>query len=296
MREAGRVSPSVDCRDPWSTVHRSLDGAVNNSPRGIAQRRRIESVFGLPVRGKGVSDEPVHLQTGPIVQAVFSQNPAVNLQHSRHGGVKSDYDTAQNIIELHIEAGANATGTMMQDFLAALWEARATIAAGQARALGGVFMRPGGSQVLKMTMEMLGEAIGQGPSLAHARTAKANRRAAAIPLWHDPTGAGQHNDILDVSIAAEHLHYRDAMVGVAGIEMKPIGFGTSGGAQDMLANTALATAERGHYDAAILALRPFMSLAITINLATLDRVIESIERQIPFLKRLALKAKFLVNG
>jgi hypothetical protein len=231
-----------------------------------------------------------------VLQAVFSQNPADGLQESHHGGVKSQYDTPNNLIELHIEAGANAEGEMMQDFLMALWEARDTITAGQHRNAGGVFMRPGGAQVLKMTMELLGEALGQGAHLAAARNQKTARKSANIPLWVDPTGRNAQNDILDTTVVPENLSYRNAMVGAPGIDMRPIGGGTSGGSVNMLANTPAALNERALYDAALIGLRPFMSLGITISLATVTQVIDMMEGKIGFFKTLYLKALYVKNG
>jgi hypothetical protein len=228
-----------------------------------------------------------NISSTAILQGVFSQAPDAGVQDSIHGGVKSQYDS-------HIEAGANTDGNMMQDFLMALWEAKDTITAGQSRVPGGVFMRPGGSQVLKLTMEMLGEAVGERVQLAAARNAKAVRKKANEPLWVDDS-ENTHNEIIDATVVPEHLAYRDALIGVRGIEMKPSGGGTSGATQDMLGNTAKAVSERELYDKALMALKPCMSISVTIDLATLNRIIAMMEGNIKRLKLLYLKALYIKN-
>src|SRR5690606_27075987 len=104
------------------------------------------------------------------------------------------------------------------------------------------------------------------------------------------------DDILDHRLAPEHLSYRNSMVGVAGISMNPIGGGTSGGAQDMLANNQAAQNERALYDTAINGLSPFLSIAVNINLAVVNQVIGMMEGKVSFFKLLYLKAKYAKNG
>jgi hypothetical protein len=231
-----------------------------------------------------------------VLQAVFSQTTP-GLQTHVHGGVTSNYDIATNTADLHIAAGANAAGNLMADFLIALWEIRDTIVAGQTRnplVPGGVEMHPGGSQVLKMTMEMLGEAVGQAPHVQTAQTLKGIRQTNNLPL-----GAGipaaQINDVLDSTIVPEHRAYRDSLVGVAGITMNPVGGGTSGGTVDML-HGAGAAAERTLYDTALATLRPFMSINVTITLPVLQQVIAMMEGKLSFFQKLALKAKYMLNN
>jgi len=226
-----------------------------------------------------------------VVQAAFPQTPQPNIKERKHGGVASVYVYDENVIDLHIDAGANNNGELMQDFLAALWEARDTIRAGQTRGVvGGVSMRPAGAQVLKMTMEMLGEAIGRGEPLVVARNAKRARRAAG----EAPTAG---NDSLDARFIPEHLSYRDAMIGVAGITINPIGRGTSGGQQDMLGDNLEAQAERRRYNAAIRAVDQVnISMQVRIDLAVLNQVIRMIEGKIGVFKLLYLKTKYKVQG
>ncbi|MBL1261872.1 MAG: hypothetical protein COB33_015255 [Thiotrichaceae bacterium] len=249
-------------------------------------------------QGSEVLSDGVNLNAD-VIQAVFSQAADAGIQESHHGGVKSQYDTALNLVELHIDVGANADGNMMQDFLLALWEARTAITAGQVRdaeVAGGVFMRPGGSQVLKNTMELLGESIGQGNQLIAARNANAVRKKADQPMWVDPSGDDAHDNIIDQTVVAEHLAYRNSMIGVDGIEMKPIGGGTSGGSEDMLADMVGAADERTLYNDALIGLSPFMSIAITINLAVVNQVIGMIEAKVGFFKRQLLKIKYAKDG
>ena len=152
-------------------------------------------------------------------------------------------------------------------------------------------MRPGGSQVLKMTMKMLGEAVGQAPHLQTARTAKGLRQQNNLPLG---TGipAPQINDVLDSTVVPEHIAYRNSLVGVAGVTMIPIGGGTSVGTVDMLHGGG-AAAERALYDTALATLQPFMSIAVTISLPVLNSVIAMMEGKMKLFQRLGLKAKYL---
>jgi hypothetical protein len=234
------------------------------------------------------------------VQRVFSQT-AARIQDSHHGGVHSQYDAAQNLIDLHIDAGANNEGKLMQDLLLALWEARDTLTAGEARAVpvpGHVFMRPAGARVLKMTMENLGEALGTDPSLTNARQLKRWRQARRAPLGtHIPQD--RREDTIDSTIAPEHISYRNALVGAAGVTMSPIGAGTSGGYVDMLAAGAPGTPqhdERVAYDTAINLLTPFMSIAVEIDLTRVNEVISMLEERAEWWDLMLLRARYLVLG
>jgi len=228
-----------------------------------------------------------------VLQRAFLQNVR-QLQESHHGGIKSQYDSGRNVVELHVEPGANAEGRMIPDFLAALWEARDALSMGWQRAQGGLFMRPGGAQVLKMTMEMLGEALGRESSLALPRRLKELRKQVGQPL-----GVGiqpkDRNDTLDSTVVPEHLGYRDSLIGAAGVTMAPIGRGTSGGTEDMLPTTANAAAERAQYDQALNALTPLMSLAVTLDLNAVNGLISKIESQMTWWQLASLRAKSLIS-
>jgi hypothetical protein len=197
---------------------------VKNKPDAMVQRR--PELQGISSTNEGKQKSLPVTPDAEVLQAVFSQTTP-GRQTSIHGGVTAGYDIAINSCDLHIAAGANAAGNMMGDFLTALWEARDTIAAGKARnpaVPGGVEMHPGGSQVLKLTMEMIGEAVGQGPDKQNAQAAKDLRQQNNLALGAG-IPAGQINDILDSTIVPEHTAYRDSLIGVAGVTMNPIGGG-----------------------------------------------------------------------
>jgi hypothetical protein len=225
---------------------------------------------------------------GPV-QRKWSQTEA-KVQDSHHGGVKSQYTAGTNVVELHIDAGANEAGSMMQDFLLALWEARDAMTLGQARGVNGhLFMRPGGAQVLKMTMEMLGEALGNADGKAAAQELKGDRQKNKAPMTAD-------NDTLDKTILPEHKAYRDSLVGAPGVTMAPIGGGTSGGTVNMLAASDDGAAERRLYDEAVFGLKPMMGLSVTVELAQLNSIIGMMEGKMKLFQKLALKAKYAAKG
>ena len=57
-----------------------------------------------------------------------------------------------------------------------------------------------------------------------------------------------------------------------------------------------AAAERVLYDTALATLRPFMHISVTITLPILNQVIAMIEGKLKFFQKLALKAKYALNG
>ncbi len=225
-----------------------------------------------------------------VVQRTFAQN-IETLQENHHGGVKSQYDSAKNIVELHIESGANREGKLMEDLLLALYEARDALQGGQTRNLavpGHLFMRPQGAQVLKMTMEMLGEAVGASEQRGRAQEAKQARKEANIPLTQ------VQGEVLDPAFLPEHTAYRESLVGASGVTIKPIG-GGSAGMVDMLAQTNEAAAERQRYDIALATLQP-LAISVTVDLAVVNRIIDMMEKNAGVFKTWALRLKYLATG
>ena len=225
-----------------------------------------------------------------VLQGMFNLT-AVPRQSKNRGGVTAGYTAAPNIADLHIAAGANLAGELMQNFLMTLWEVRDTLQARQAAGgpAGTVEMHPAGSQVLKMTMEMLAEAVGQNPALQNAQAAKHLRQLNNVPLT-------ANNNVLDATVVPEHVRYRDALIGVGGVTMNPVGGGTTGGTVDMLQNNAGGAAERVLYDTALATLQPFMSINVTITLPVLLGIIGMLEGRMSDFKRWALQAKYAVFG
>lgn len=274
----GRVRPTMQMKG----------GVPVNDDAGLEREADVMGEMALQTTKMGDTSMPVNTQlSSTVLQGRFSQT-ALNLQTEHFGGVRCQYSAAENEIEFHIDAGANAGGNLMQDFLIALWAARDAITAGQARHAGHVIMHPGGVQVVKMTMEMLGEALGQGPNLAAAREAKLGRKREALnPSQGVPEG--MQDDVLGEPVAAEHLAYRDSLVGVGGVSMAPVGGGTMLGDTDMLeeANDEM----RASYDLAVGQVRHALSLNVRLNLAALGTVITSIESGLKWYQIAALKVK-----
>ncbi|MGV8836098.1 hypothetical protein [Cellvibrio sp.] len=222
-----------------------------------------------------------------LLQGKFSQT-VQEIQTENFGGVRCQYSAAANEVEFHIDAGANADGSLMEDYLIALWAARDTLEAGQARAAGHVVMHPGGVQVVKMTMEMLAEALGRGPNLKAARDAKAARKKQGLnPSEGVPNG--MENDVLGAPVIAEHLAYRDALVGTQGVSMAPVGGGTMAGDTDMLdeGNDEV----RAAYDKAVGAVRHALSLNVRLDLNALKTLITSLESGLKWYQIGKLKVK-----
>lgn len=263
----------------------------HQSPRMVSQRRAIDATFGQAVQPR-TADVPRATMGArdAVLQGMFDLT-AVPRQSKNRGGVTAGYTAAPNIADLHIAAGANLAGELMQNFLMTLWEVRDTLQARQAAGgpAGTVEMHPGGSQVLKMTMEMLGEAVGQNPARQQARAAKHLRQVNNLPLT---TG----NNVLDGTVVPEHVRYRDSLIGVGGVTMNPVGGGTTGGTVDMLQNNAAGAAERALYDTALATLQPFMSINVTITLPVLLGIIGMLEGRMSNFQRWALQAKYALLG
>ncbi len=274
----GRVRPTMQMKS----------GVAVNDDEGLEHEADVMGAKAL--QAVSITTAPLAAGTQSplaVVQGQFSQT-AVGVQTEHFGGVRCQYSAAVNEIEFHIDAGANDGGNLMQDFLIALWAARDTIAAGQGRAAGHVIMHPGGVQVVKMTMEMLGEALGRGPNLEGARRAKANRKREGL----NPSQGvreGMENDVLGEPVVAEHLAYRDSLVGVGGVSMAPVGGGTMAGDTNMLdeANDEI----RASYDLAVGQVRHALSLNVTLDLPALRTVITSIESGLKWYQIAALKVK-----
>lgn len=222
-----------------------------------------------------------------VLQAKFSQTAQI-VQTEHFGGVKCQYSAPANEIELHIDAGANNNGTLMQDLLIALWASRDTLEAGRQRKAGCVVMHPGGVQVVKMTMEKLAEALGSGPNLEAGQRAKAERKRRNLsPSEGVPEGL--ENDVLGAPVVSEHLAYRDSLVGARGVSIAPVGGGTMAGDTDMLAvdNDDI----RAAYDLAVGQVRHALSLNIRLDLNALKTVITAIESGLKWYQIAALKVK-----
>ena len=271
--------------DPYE---RAADRVADAVVEGKSAAALLDEHAGPAPRARGGETQRKSSSVGDLIQRKWSQTE-VKVQDSHHGGVKSQYTSGTNLVELHIEAGANDNGTMMADFLTALWEARDAITLGVSRAAGGLFMRPGGAQVLKMTMEMLAETFGSGESLEQAQLTKKQRQK-------DKPVMGGDNDTIDQHIVPEHKAYRDSMVGAQGVTMAPIGGGTSGGTVNMLENSDDGKEERRKYDEAIFGLKPLLGLAVTVDLAGLNSIIAMMEGKMTFFQRLALKLSYAKNG
>ena len=268
----------------------SLQRAAGNSV--VNQVLRRQSVgYKIPVQNVPLSRGPI-----PVVSRRFNQ-VAGGAQQEIFNGVTVTYTAAINSGDAHIAPNANDNGTMMQDFLMALWAVRDELVQGEARnpPIPGQFqMHPQGAVVLKDTMELLGETFGVGsPHLGQAQNAKQNRKAANLPFTE-----GKMSTRVEPTVIPEHREYRDAAIG-SGVRVAPIGGGTSGGVVDMLdnspANALAAQNERALYDAALLALRP-VSLHVTMNLAQLQAVIAHMESQIKWYEKLSLQAMLLKHN
>ena len=78
--------------------------------------------------------------------------------------------------------------------------------------------------------------------------------------------------------------------------MSPIGPGTQGGAVDMLAAGPPSNAERVAYDTALALLRPFMAIAVTVELPQVVQIISMMEGRMTMWELLGARAMYKLHG
>jgi hypothetical protein len=98
------------------------------------------------------------------------------------------------------------------------------------RGNGVVYLRPQGAAIIKIVSQLLGEALGNPAQVKLARDAYKWRKIEEAAINLIPkflyTKKKMSNDVLDKSVASEHTEYIKALVGAAGVDIKPLLPGT----------------------------------------------------------------------
>lgn len=141
-----------------------------------------------------------------------AENPDVI--HILQGLIKGSYTVKDNTADLHVNAKGDGAGLAPADMLAVaelLYDRM--IATQKATGIRGRFMlHPTGAAIVKIMVNLLGEALGGRWSKMRARFAKATRKAITGPKSPDKL----HLNILD-----EHFHYLQSLKGENAVAISP---------------------------------------------------------------------------
>jgi hypothetical protein len=137
---------------------------------------------------------------------------------------------AQNQADLHVDPGDGTT--LSADMLAVAQDvyAKMTLTSTLPRRPDGtVYLRPQGAAVIKIVSQLLGEALGDPRQIAlardHIKWRKIGEKAVEIFTLglYKPKKSGE---VLDKAVVPEHAEYMKSLVGLTGVDIRPLLKGT----------------------------------------------------------------------
>jgi hypothetical protein len=147
----------------------------------------------------------------------------------KKGLIHGDLIRDKNAADFHVDKGDGAGLTA--DMLVVtedVYEKMTLTSRLPERPDGQVYLRPQGAAIIKIVSQMLGEALGDPKQVELAHTAIKWRKFKEAALDKVPfyTRPKMSAEVLDKSIVPEHAEYMKALVGVSGVDIKPLIPGT----------------------------------------------------------------------
>jgi len=245
---------------------------------------------GISVKVAGVIDEMMksnHQWTyGGFFSYLLVQDATalVDVPYKR-GLIHGDLKGVENKADFHIDPG-DGRGlradmlAVAQDVLQRMIVANTKHGAPK----GQVYMRPQGAAVIKIVSQLLGEALGDKKLIEQAHEAIKWRKLkeAAIDKIPFYTRPKLSREILDKSVVPEHSAYMKSLVGVSGVDIKPILRGTLSMeefTQNMLEESENGKARLGKYLDTVESATVAVSMDIFISQDRLPAVISLLQKQ-----------------
>jgi len=202
----------------------------------------------------------------------------------RQGLIKGGLNGISNEADFHVEPG-NGRG-LSADMLAVAQDVFEKMTAANTlhgAPKGRVHLRPQGAAVIKIVSQMLGEALGDKTLIEQAHRAIEWRKLKGaaidiIPFYNRPALS---NDVLDKSVAPEHSAYMKSLVGVSGVDIKPLLGGALSMAeftQNMLEQSDMGQARLTKYLETVESATVAVSLDIYISQDRLPAVISLLKK------------------
>lgn len=186
----------------------------------------------------------------------------------QQGLIHGTYKWLDNSVDLHVSSKGEGPGFSTADMTLAAQKAfqKMTQRREDGGPVGKFILHPTGAAVVKIMVQLLGEALGDPAliELAHNSIKWRKLREKMRVFKQKPMSA----DMLDTSVHAEHFAYLRSLAGAAGLTIAPILKGTKSEAefnQNMLEQTALGAARLKAYADAVEKQEYGVSLNIQIS-------------------------------
>lgn len=149
---------------------------------------------------------------------------------------------------------------------------------------GRVYLRPQGAAIIKIVSQMLGEALGDRRLIEQAHDAIQWRKLEEAVLDKIPfyTRPKMSKEVLDKSVVPEHSAYMKSLVGVSGVDIKPLLRGTLSMeefTQNMLEESEMGRARLKKYLETVQSATVPVSMDIFISQDRLPAVISLLQKQ-----------------
>ena len=145
--------------------------------------------------------------------------------HYRQGLIHGDLIGVKNEADFHVDPGDG--GSLRADMLAVAQDVCEKMTAANTihgAPKGRVYLRPQGAAIIKIVSQMLGEALGQRELIEQAHRSIQWRKFKEAALDKIPvyTRPKLSKEVLDKSVVPEHSDYMKSLVGVSGVDIKPL--------------------------------------------------------------------------
>lgn len=243
---------------------------------GLDQHWLMSARKGLQLQGSlgnprlsYVLDPARSVSQHPIIQRQLSHDPVAhpNNQDIHQGLIHGTYQAGANTADLHVAAGGGNQHLTAADMLTVAEDLeqamRQRLAAGGPP--GRISLHPTGAAIVKIVVEMLGEALGGWMGKMAARWKKLMRA--------QPTGV-RSPDRLDQNVLPEHFAYLESLRGSNRVSIKPRIMSQNPAHrptladydQDMMATTAAGDAKYAKYKAQAEDLNEAMGSSLDIDI------------------------------
>jgi hypothetical protein len=205
--------------------------------------------------------------------------------HYRQGVIHGDLKGVDNQADFHVDPGDGRR--LRADMLTVARDVSERMTAANVihgAPKGRVYLRPQGAAIIKIVSQMLGEALGDKRLIEQAHQAIQWRKFKEAALDKVPfyTRPKLSKEVLDKSVVPEHSAYMKSLVGVSGVDIKPL----LGGArsmeeftQNMLEESEMGRARLGKYLETVESATAPVSMDIFISQDRLSAVISLLQKQ-----------------